>query len=299
MGFGQQIREYGPKIHDHKRGTPTAGGIAILTALAFTPFLIRSEGLILLFATFGFGLVGLADDLIKFFKRRSLGLRARYKILLSLLVGVVFLLLIHSFSLNLPSFKVPFASTLELPWWICSFLVILVLISTVNAINLTDGLDGLACGTVIIILVVYSIITYIQGKTELLGLIIVLGGILLGFLWFNFYPAGIFLGDSGSFALGGFIGALALLTGTGFILPIIAFVAVIEVLSVIIQVISFKLFGIRVFKVSPLHHHFERAEGIDYKFILSSTEWPEPTITIRFWIVSAIFGLIGLLAYFK
>jgi phospho-N-acetylmuramoyl-pentapeptide-transferase len=99
--------------------------------------------------------------------------------------------------------------------------------------------------------------------------------------------------------LGGFIGALALLTGTGFILPIIAFVAVIEVLSVIIQVISFKLFGIRVFKVSPLHHHFERAEGIDYKFILSSTEWPEPTITIRFWIVSAIFGLIGLLAYFK
>jgi len=223
-------------------------------------------------------------------------LKVRYKLLLSLFLSLAFFLWLNSYALE--GIRIPFThSAVSLPWGPYLFLVLLVLISTVNAMNLTDGLDGLAAGTTIIVLITYSAIVYLQGKIELLNLIIIFGMILLGFLWFNFYPARLFLGDTGSFALGGFVGALAILTGTELILPIIAIVPVMEALSIIIQVISFKFFGIRVFKVSPLHHHFEKAKGINYPFLLPTVEWPEPTITIRFWIVSAIFGLIGLWAY--
>jgi len=301
--LGQHIRDYGPDIHSHKQGTPTMGGVVILCVLPLASaglYLLRSfsaESLLVLLATFGFGAIGMADDLMKFFKRHSLGLKARYKLLFSFLVSSLFFLALQNLT-EVHALEIPFSSIeLELPWGWHLLLAVLVLLGSVNAMNLTDGLDGLATGTGVIILLGYAVLVQLQGKVGLFELIVVLIAILLGFLWFNFYPAKVFLGDTGAFALGGFIGAAAITTGTQLILPIIAFVPVLETLSVIIQVISFKFFKIRIFKVSPLHHHFEKAVGVDYKFLLPNTEWPEPTITIRFWIISAIFGFLGIYAF--
>ncbi len=301
--LGQHIRDYGPEIHSHKQGTPTMGGVVILFVLLLASaglYLLRSfsvESLLVLFATVSFGSIGMADDLIKFFKSSSLGLKARYKLLLQLIVCALFLL---SYTLLVAqhSIRIPFSGTeTELPQTLYVLLAMLALMGSVNAMNETDGLDGLAAGISVIILLTYAVLVQLQGRAEFFQLIVLFIAILLGFLWFNFYPAKVFLGDTGAFALGGFVGALAILTGTQLLLPMIAVVPVIETLSVIIQVISFKLFKVRVFKVSPLHHHFEKAAGIDYTFLLPNTEWPEPTITIRFWIVSAIFGFLGIYAF--
>lgn len=301
--LGQHIRDYGPDIHSHKQGTPTMGGVVILFALLLASaglYLLRSfsvEFLPLLLATVGFGSIGMADDLMKFFKSRSLGLKARHKLLLQFVISTLFFLGLQRF-VGVHAIQIPFSSIwLELPGGWHFLMAVLVLMGTVNAMNFTDGLDGLAVGTSVIILMAYAVVVQLQGSAELFKLTVVLIAILLGFLWFNFYPAKVFLGDTGAFALGGFMGAVAISTGTQLLLPIIAFVPVLETLSVIIQVLSFKLFKVRVFKVSPLHHHFEKATGIDYKFLLPNTEWPEPTITIRFWIVSAVFALLGIYAF--
>ena len=307
--LGQHIRDYGPDIHVHKEGTPTMGGVVILLVLLLASaslYRLRggfsAEPLLVVLAAVGFGSIGMADDLIKFFKSRSLGLKARYKLLLQLITCALFLL-IYTLLVAQYSIRIPFSGTeIELPQALYVLLAILVLMGSVNAMNFTDGLDGLATGTSVIILLAYAVVVGMgaypyKGDTDLFQLIVLLIAILLGFLWFNFYPAKVFLGDTGAFALGGFIGGLAILTGTQLFLPIIAVVPVIETLSVIIQVTSFKLFKVRVFKVSPLHHHFEKAAGIDYKFLLPNTEWPEPTITLRFWIVSAVFGLLGIYAF--
>ena len=299
--LGQHIRDYGPHIHSHKKGTPTMGGAVILFVLLLASVGLylqerfSLEPLLVLLATVSFGSIGMADDLMKFFKGRSLGLKARYKLLLQL-IACAFFLLSYTLLVAQYAIRVPLSGTeIELPQTLYVLLAMLVLMGSVNAMNETDGLDGLAAGTSVIILLAYAAI--VKGEAGLFQLVVLLIAILLGFLWFNFYPAKVFLGDTGAFALGGFIGALAITTGTQLILPIIAFVPVIETLSVIIQVLSFKLFKIRVFKVSPLHHHFEKAVGIDYKFLLPNTEWPEPTITIRFWIVSIVFGLLGIYAF--
>lgn len=307
-GSGQPIREYGPKIHEHKRGTPTMGGAIIL--IAFLSVLLvyqlvrgplSTEALLLLGATLGFGLIGLLDDVIKFLQQHSRGLPARYKLLLQLLVSAGFLTALSATGSLELTIKVPFSPVeWEVSRPLLSVLILLVFIGTVNAVNLTDGLDGLAVGVTLVLLAAYGIITHgahVDG--DLFGLIVVFGAVLLGFLWFNVHPARIFLGDTGSLALGGFVAALSVLTQTELILAVLAFVPVVEALSVILQVSSFRFFKKRIFKVSPLHHHFERAEGVDYEYLIPNVEWPEWAITLIFWGVSTVFAVIGLLAYFS
>lgn len=301
-GIGQHIRDYGPEIHAEKAGTPTMGGgviLIVLTVAAMGTWLWRGrpspQEVLLLGATLGFGGIGLADDLIGFFKKRSLGLPIRWKLLLQLVLG--FALLWGLRLAGAPTvMKVPFAeSWVELPALPYGILAIFALLGTANALNLTDGLDGLATGTTLIILLPF--LRFLQGTPELLGMAVIFGGALLGFLWFNAYPARVFLGDVGSLALGGFIATLALLSGTALILPLLGGLLVVEALSVVLQVVSFRRFGVRIFKVSPLHHHFEHAEGVDYRFLLPNREWPEPGITIRFWIAAAAFALLGWWAF--
>jgi phospho-N-acetylmuramoyl-pentapeptide-transferase len=296
--IGQHIRDYGPKIHASKEGTPTMGGGVIL--IAFTAVLLLawlcqrevSPRMILLWgATLGFGGIGLADDLIALIKKRSLGLLIRHKLLLQLGLSLILwwgLRLAHV----PPALIIPFAdSSLELPLLPHLLLVVFVLVGTVNAMNLTDGLDGLAAGVALIM--VLPFIWWLRGQPDLGGMVIIFGGALLGFLPFNTCPARVFLGDTGSMALGGFLAMLALLSGAALVWPLSAGVLVVETLSVILQVASFRIFRVRIFKVSPLHHHFERAEGVDYRFLLANREWPESRIITCFWIAAALFALLG------
>jgi phospho-N-acetylmuramoyl-pentapeptide-transferase len=302
LGLGKHIREYGPEIHAKKEGTPTMGGLVIL--IAFTAFSLLAwlrggppslRGWLLLGATLSYGSIGLVDDLIGLCKRRSLGLPIRYKLLLQSLLALGLFLGLKAAGLPM-LVKVPFARTwLELPLWAHGFLTIFVLVGTTNAMNLTDGLDGLATGVTVIMLLPF--LWLLQGELELWGAAIIFAGALLGFLWFNAYPAQLFLGDTGSMALGGFLGMLSLLSGTALILPLLGGVLVAEALSVMLQVTSYRLFHVRIFKVSPLHHHFERAKGVDYRFLLPNRELEEPQITVRFWIASGLLALLGLWAW--
>jgi len=271
-------------------------GVLLIYQLVQGALSIR--GLLLLGATLGFGLIGLLDDVIKFMEQHSQGLRARYKISLQLLVCAAFLLALNRPDWLGSTIKVPF-STIDWevsPVWL-SLLIVLVFLGTVNAVNLTDGLDGLAVGITLVLLSAYGLITY-GVYDDLWPLIGIFGAVLLGFLWFNVHPARVFLGDTGSFALGGFVAALSIFTQTELILLILAFVPVVEALSVIVQVASFRVFKVRIFKVSPLHHHFERAQGVDYPYLVPDVEWPEWVITLLFWGVSALFAALGVLAYF-
>jgi phospho-N-acetylmuramoyl-pentapeptide-transferase len=302
--LGQPIRDYGPEIHIHKKGTPTAGGVslllafflswAVLTVLQSAP---NAKTLFVGGATLGFGLIGLLDDGLKIWQKHSQGLLGRYKLFLQSIACS--LLAWGALSLGaMPSLRVPFVGEMiPLSPVLLVGLIFLVFVSTVNAFNETDGLDGLLGGVTLIALGAYGIILWLQNELTLLSVVLLAAMALLGFLWWNAHPARIILGDTGSFALGGLMGALALVTGTALFLPLIALVPVLETLSVIVQVLSFKLFRKRVFKVSPLHHHFERAKGVDHKFFLPNQEWPEVLITLRFWIVAVIGALLGLLAY--
>ncbi len=303
--FGQPIRDYGPEIHTHKKGTPTAGGISLMLALfaswavlaLLNDSVLSPKALFVGAATLGFGLIGLLDDGLKIFQRHAQGLAGRYKLLLQGIVCGVFAWIALSLEI-LPPVRIPFThGMLTLSPAFNVGLIFLIFFSTVNAFNETDGLDGLLSGVTLIALGAYGVILYLQNETALLQITALAAMALLGFLWWNAHPARIILGDTGSFALGGLVGALALVTGTALFLPLIALIPVIETLSVIIQVISFKLFKKRVFKVSPLHHHFERAKGVDYEFILPNQEWPEILITLRFWIIAVIGAVLALLAY--
>ncbi len=301
FGLGKHIREYGPEIHAKKEGTPTLGGLVILITFATISLLawifagpVSLRGWLLLGAILGYGLIGLADDLLGLLKRRSLGLLIRYKLLLQFLLALG--LFFGLKAAGLPAMKVPFTKLwLELPLWADGLLTIFVLVGTTNAMNLTDGLDGLATGVTLIMLLPFLFL--LQGQPELWGATVIFAGALLGFLWSNCYPARVFLGDTGSMALGGFLGMLSLLSGTALILPLLGGVLVAEALSVMLQVTSYKLFRVRIFKVSPLHHHFERAKGIDYRFLLPNRELEEPQITVRFWIVAGAAALLGLWAW--
>ena len=294
--LGQRIREYGPQLHAKKSGTPTMGGVVILTlwgiALAILHNDVSSDGLFIFLGGLLFGMIGLLDDLLSQIHRRSLGLLPREKIALSLFVTLV---LFFSFpALYQVPIRIPFSSiAFGLPRAVFFFLLCGVFLSTTNSMNLTDGLDGLATGTSIIILAGYMILFHDHATlTAILPLI----GILVGFLWVNTYPARLFLGDVGSFALGGVIGALALATGTSLSLVLLAGLLVAESASVIVQVTYFRLTGRRIFKISPFHHHFESAKGIDYDYLLPNVEWPEPRIVTRLWIVQAILMGIGVLS---
>ncbi|HHU69888.1 MAG TPA: phospho-N-acetylmuramoyl-pentapeptide-transferase [Thermoanaerobacterales bacterium] len=287
--FGQNIRAQGPKRHLSKAGTPTMGGIIILLPLILTGFFFYryADHLILLVGiTLGFGLIGFADDYIKVALKRPLGLRAKQKILFQLILSAIFLYYVTIHSEVDTNILVPFIKTkLNLGSFYLPF-CILVIISTVNSANLTDGLDGLLAGITIIISSGYALIGYFIKDYNVLIFSCSLIGALLGFMIYNKHPAKVFMGDTGSLAIGGALASIAVITKTQLFLPLFGFIFVLEALSVIIQVFSFRLFGKRVFKMSPLHHHFE-LKG-----------WQEQNVVFLFWILTFVSVLIGLLAYF-
>ena len=259
--FGQNVRDDGPKSHLKKQGTPSMGGIFMIGAFAIaTLFFVKDnpDAIVVLLITVGYGLVGFLDDYIKVVKKRSLGLRAWQKVVFQLIVTILFaiyLLKMNDFGTEI---YVPFTKGfyIDLGWLYVPFLFF-VMVGTVNSVNLTDGLDGLASGVTVLVATYFVFIAYAVNK----GLIPVCGaaiGALLGFLVFNSYPAKVFMGDTGSLALGGFVASVAILTKMPIMLVIVGFVYVCESLSVMIQVGYFKpTGGKRIFKMAPIHHHFE------------------------------------------
>ncbi len=286
LKVGQSIREEGPARHYAKAGTPTMGGIMIITAVMVANFIIAGADvkvLAVVFVMLAFGAIGFFDDYIKVVLRRSLGLRAREKLGLQLLIGIVFGLLLILYFNRGTIVIVPFIGyQLDLGIFYIPFLI-LVLMGTSNAVNLTDGLDGLASGVTSLVAIAMGIISIMTKNYSLLIFCLALAGACLGFLIFNRYPAKVFMGDTGSMALGGAIAAIAALTKTELALVLIGGVYVIEALSVIIQVLVYQTRGKRVFLMSPLHHHFE-LKG-----------WHETKVVRFFWLLSLAFILIGLL----
>ncbi len=302
LSVGQNIRDVGPETHHIKAGTPTMGGLLILFAVITSTLLWAQLDNILVWLAVGvtaaFGLVGFTDDWVKLRKKRNLGLTARQKFLLQTLVAVavaVALLQRPGFD---PSLAFPFIKewVFDLGWLYVPF-VVLVLVGASNAVNLTDGLDGLAIGSTLIAAATYAIFAYVAGHRvvadylqvaavpgggEVAVFCAALVGASLGFLWFNCHPAEVFMGDVGSLALGGAIGTVAVLVKQELALVIVGGLFVMEALSVILQVGSFKLTGKRVFRMAPLHHHFE-LKG-----------WSEPKIIVRYWLLAIFFALLGL-----
>jgi len=283
--FGQNIREEGPEGHKTKAGTPTMGGIIILLAFA-VPFLILSardwQSMGVFGATASCALLGFADDYTKIVKRRSLGLRARTKLAVTIAISVgLWWIATHEVHLA-PTVRIRFVDvSLDLGPLYPVFIYLVVAGST-SAVNLTDGLDGLAAGCAAIVLLAYIGITFIvPGQSNLTMLAACMVGACIGFLWFNSFPASIFMGDTGSLALGGAIAGLAIMTKTEVLLILLAGVFVIEALSVLIQVFSFQMFRKRVFLMAPIHHHFELQA------------WSETKIILRFWIVAAACAAIA------
>lgn len=300
--IGQQIREDGPKRHVTKAGTPTMGGVAIMIGLlagygvahANLGVPISPQAILVLLVTLGSGTIGLVDDLIKVRKARSLGLTKSAKISAQIIVALLFSIGAHYYA-HIPSSidfvrYGAFSISVATPIWI--IFATFVIIGSSNAVNLTDGLDGLASGAAIFAFACLTIIGYWQfrhvsvyhvaGSLDLAVLSIAMTGALAGFLWWNAAPANIFMGDTGSLAIGAALGGVTLMAGLDLWLPILAGLFVIVTLSVVIQVISFRVFGRRVFKMAPLHHHFELMG------------WPETTVIVRFWMLAGIFTALAL-----
>ena len=299
--FGQEIREEGPETHRVKRGTPTMGGLLFLV-VATASFLAVSKykvpALSVLFVTLGCGAIGFLDDFIKLRHRRSLGLRGRWKLLLLALitVGVAFAARHQHLPTTVFIPIVHWNVQLSYAWYALLYLVIA---GTANGVNLADGIDGLAAGTGIISLVTFTaiaIVTYIRSGNpggrfdSRLDLAIVgaaLIGATIGFLWYNAFPAEVIMGDTGAMGIGGALAAFAIFTQTISLLLLIGGIFLIEALSVIIQVVSFKYWGRRVFLITPIHHHFEMKA------------WSETKIMVRFWIVTAILCAIGFALFYR
>jgi phospho-N-acetylmuramoyl-pentapeptide-transferase len=304
--LGQFIREEGPKSHQLKAGTPTMGGILINVAIVI-PTLLWADILnpyiwIILFVTFAYATIGFVDDYRKLVKKRNLGLTAKEKFTaqfgVALLAGlaIAYLPSIHNNYSTVLTFPFLARVVLNLGVLYIPFIMI-VIVGASNAVNLTDGLDGLAIGSTLIAAATYSVLTYAAGHFRIADYLRIawvpqtgelavfcgaMVGASLGFLWFNAHPAEIFMGDVGSLALGGAIGCLAVMIKQEILLVLVGGLFVIEAMSVIIQVASFKLTGRRVFKMSPIHHHFE----------LSG--WRETKVVVRFWIIAIIFAMISL-----
>ncbi|MDR1001394.1 MAG: phospho-N-acetylmuramoyl-pentapeptide-transferase [Clostridiales bacterium] len=288
LKFGSYERDDGPKSHLKKAGTPTMGGIIIIIAfVASAVFFVKNnpDGTVLLLVTIGFGLVGFADDYIKVVKKRSLGLRAWQKMLGQMVITAAFvyylLCMRQPGALGLTEVYVPFLKNADLDVWYIP-LAFLVILGTVNGANFTDGLDGLASGVTVLIVAFFLFAAW-AFNSAVMPLAGAAAGSLLGFLLFNSHPAKIFMGDTGSLALGGFVAAISLLLGMPLFILIVALVYLVEVLSVIIQVGYFKLTHRRFFKMAPIHHTFE----------LSG--WTETKIVSLFYVVTAILCLIGYL----
>lgn len=290
LKFGQSIREEGPQSHLKKTGTPTMGGIMIVLSIIVTSFImvwkvnggIGFELWLLVFVLFGYGLLGFLDDFIKVALKRNLGLTSLQKLIGQIVIALVFFVVLQ---IN------DFATYIQIPgtniqWefgWFYAILVIFMLVGSSNAVNLTDGLDGLLAGTAAIAFGAFAILAwYGIPQTEIAIFSLAVVGAALGFLVFNAHPAKVFMGDTGSLALGAAIAGVAILTKMEMLLVIIGGVFVIETLSVIIQVISFKTTGKRVFKMSPLHHHYE---------LIGWSEW---RVVTTFWFVGLVFAAIGI-----
>ena len=287
--FGQQIREEGPQEHHSKAGTPTMGGLIVFAAIA-VPYLVLSDRDTQSLAVFGVAIasaaVGFADDWIKISKRRSLGLPARWKLLIQIALALA-LWWVATEEVGLdPRIQVRiFDAEVHIGPVLYVLLIFLVIAGASNGVNLSDGLDGLAAGSCAIVLLAYTAITITNGQEGLAVLSATLVGASVGFLWFNAFPASVFMGDTGSLGLGGAIGALAVMTQTELLLVILGGIFVIEALSVALQVLFFKLFRRRVLLMAPIHHHFE---------LLA---WSETKIMLRFWIVAAVCSGIGYTLY--
>ncbi|WP_293985435.1 phospho-N-acetylmuramoyl-pentapeptide-transferase [Megasphaera sp.] len=282
----QSEREEGPQSHKYKAGTPTMGGILILAALTiscliFDPMDLR-KGLAL-FLTLGHGVIGFLDDSIKAVKHRNLGLTAKQKLAGQFVMAAIFCYILDAV-LHFPTtLWIPFTSiTVDLGMFYYLFVFVMI-VGTSNAVNLTDGLDGLAAGSCAITSVAYVVIAVALGYTHFAIFGTALTGACLGFLFYNQHPAKMFMGDTGSLALGGALAAMAILTKTELLLILAGGLYVIEALSVIIQVVSFKTRGVRVFKMSPIHHHFE----------LSG--WSEVKVVTVFWSFSALMAILAII----
>jgi len=289
--LGQQIRDLGPQGHTAKAGTPTMGGLVVLSvwaaaALSLWPTVgwTRSIGFVLAAGAIHAG-IGLLDDLWSLKQHRSLGLTAPRKLLLGSLAAIALFFLFRDV-LSVPQ-RVPFsAGTVALPP-IASFALLWVgLLASTNSMNLADGLDGLAGGLAVLILI--GLLALSPSEPNL-AVVLPLVGATLGFLWLNVHPAALFLGDVGSFGLGGIVAAVSLCSGTVFYLPLVAGVLVLEAGSVIAQVTWCRIAGVRLFKMAPLHHHFEASTHARSAHVLPAFEWPETKITLRFWLVQALF----------
>lgn len=291
LKFGQSIRDEGPSWHQVKSGTPTMGGLVILLSIIISTVaiglifdVINVDTYLLLFVLIGYGLIGFLDDFIKVVLKRNLGLTSKQKLLGQLLIAIIFFIVLkqtnYETTVGIPGTNISF----NLGWFYVVFLIFM-LVGASNAVNLTDGLDGLLSGTAAIAFGTYAVLAYNMGLYEVSIFSITVVGAVLGFLVFNAHPAKVFMGDTGSLALGGAIAAIAILTKLELLLVLIGGVFVLETLSVIIQVVSFKLTGKRVFKMSPLHHHFEMSG------------WSEWRVVITFWLVGLLFA--GLAIYIE
>lgn len=288
LQYGQQIREDGPRRHSVKAGTPTMGGIVIISAAVLVSIILAGFSYpfaAVLLVAVGCGLIGFFDDYFKVAHSRSLGLKARTKIILQLFVAAIFILLLRHSGIYSPEVVLPFLNTAINLGLIYPLFVFLVIISATNSVNLTDGIDGLAAGTSIISLAAFIYIATLAGMPAVALFCAALAGACLAFLIYNRYPARIFMGDAGSLALGGAFAAVAVLSKAEFFLIIIGGVFVLEALSVIAQVACFQLTGRRILLMSPLHHHFE-LKG-----------WSEWRVAGTFWAAALVFAVVGTLAY--
>ena len=289
LKFGQTEREEGPQSHLKKNGTPTMGGLVILASILLTYIIYIgkfTEILPVLFMTLGFGLIGFLDDYIKVVKKRSLGLTPLQKMALQFIVTGVFIYYYFKIAGLDTSIKIPFVSGdgFVMPTWLFIIFVFIVVLGTVNGVNFTDGLDGLASGVTVIVATFFTIaaLSLNPSMTPITGAVV---GSLLGFLLFNTYPARVFMGDTGSLALGGFVSSIALMLHMPLFIVIIGLIYLVEVLSVILQVGYFKLtHGKRIFKMAPIHHHFELCG------------YSETQVVAAFSIVTALLCLVGIMA---
>lgn len=304
--IGQQVRADGPESHLVKQGTPTMGGVVMLIAMLITVFLLAAPELdttFIMIAILLTGVLGFIDDASKVAKERSLGLTPKAKLIGQFLISTAFVLAAVNWLGIAPTIDIPFIATLDfgiltttlpievpigefsIPWLYVIFCDIL-LMGLSNATNLTDGLDGLAAGTVMMAILVMAAIAYRLGMLDAALVGAAIAGCCIGFLWFNAYPADIFMGDTGSLALGTALGCIAIVTKTEVISLIVGGLFVIEALSVMIQVFYFKRTKKRLFLMAPLHHHFEKRG------------WSEVKVVVRFWIISACFGAVGFCLFF-
>jgi len=299
QGKGQPIRDDGPESHFAKKGTPTMGGLLILFSLTLSTLLwMKLDNLFVwlaLWVTLGYGIIGGLDDYLKLSQQNTKGLAGRWKLLMQCLFGGV--AAVGLYQLTDPMVDLPFFATQwDMGGWYMLF-VLFVLIGTSNAVNLTDGLDGLAVTPTLMVAITLAVIVYLAGHVHFANYLLIphvpgageltifcaaMVGACLGFLWFNTYPAQVFMGDVGALALGGGLGFVACAVHQQFLLAIAGGIFVLEAVSVMVQVASFKMTGKRVFRMAPIHHHYE-LKG-----------WPEPKVIVRFWIISFLLALITL-----